>query len=252
MLLVSIDMNSYLAPTAASLGTDLRGICDRLRREGWRAIQLSAAMPGMRPRDLGASARRDLAATLRRTELIPAGMDLWIPLEHFLNPSTVDRVVAAFDSSCELASDIGITTLSVVLPASDQVEDEIREAIESASLRHGVVIANHRMPFEDASEMETAGIDPAACLAVERDPVDVVLQLAGRLVAPRLSDLTTTGLRGVPGDVGGRLDVRAYRAAVATVAPTRHVALDLRQVSLPWEVMRPVRDTWLASGPGGD
>ncbi|MBG83090.1 MAG: hypothetical protein CMJ40_00925 [Phycisphaerae bacterium] len=245
-------MNSYLAPTAASLGNDLRVICDRLRRDGWRAVQLSAAMPGARPRELGASARRDLAATLRRTELVAAGMDLWIPQEHFLDPSTVDRAVSSFDAACGLASDLGITALSVILPGPDQLDDEIREVIESSSVKHGVLIADHRMPYEHVDEIESAGLDPAACFSVDRDPVNVVLELAGRLVAPRLSDLIATGLRGVPGDVGGRLDIHAYRAAVATVASNRHVALDLRQLTSPWEGMRTARAAWLAAGPGED
>ena len=79
-------MLSHLAPTVASLGTDLRSILDRLHHEGWQAVQLSAAMPGTRPRDLGSSARRDLQATLRRNELLAAGMDLWIPREHYIDP----------------------------------------------------------------------------------------------------------------------------------------------------------------------
>ena len=244
-------MNSYLAPTAASLGNDLRLICDRLKRDGWWAIQLSAAMPGTRPRELGASARRDLAATLRRTELVPAGMDLWIPQEHFLDPSTIDRAVASFEAACGLAADLGITTLSITLPGSDQIDGEIREVVESSSVKHGVLIADHRVPSPETDDVESAGIDPAACFSVDRDPIEVVLELAGHLVAPRLSDLVSTGLRGIPGDVGGRLDIQAYRAAVDTVAADRHVVLDLRQVTSPWEGMRTARSAWRAAGPGG-
>lgn len=245
-------MNSHLAPTAASLGNDLRLICDRLRRDGWRSIQLSAAMPGARPRELGASARRDLAATLRRTELVPAGMDLWIPQEHFLDQATVDRAVTSLDAACDLAADLGIATLSITLPGSDQLDAEIREVIESSSAKHGVLIADHRMPSRDSDDLCSAGIDPAACFSVDRDPVEVVLELAGRLVSPRLSDLVSTGLRGIPGDAGGRLDIQAYRAAVETVASDRPVVLDLRQVTLPWEGMGIARSAWQSAGPGGE
>lgn len=243
-------MNSYLAPTAASLGTDLRVICDRLHREGWRAIQLSAAMPGTRPRELGASARRDLAATLRRTELIPAGMDLWIPQEHFLDSATVDRAIASFDAACSLASDLGISALSVVMPDPAQVDEQVLEVIQGSSVKHGVLIADHRIPYADVNEIEAAGIDPAACLSVDRDPVDVVLELSARLVAPRLSDLATTGFRGVPGGSGGRLDIQAYRASVATVLPNSHMTLDLRQLTTPWQCMNAARAAWRAAGPG--
>ena len=140
--------------------------------------------------------------------------------------------------------------MSVALPGPDRLDDEIREVIESSSVKHGVLIADHRMPYENVDEIECAGIDPAACFSVDRDPVNVVLELAGRLVAPRLSDLVATGLRGIPGDTGGRLDIHAYRAAVATVSPNRHVALDLRQLTLPWEGMKTARAAWRAAGPG--
>ncbi|MEE2907143.1 MAG: hypothetical protein VX527_04840 [Planctomycetota bacterium] len=243
-------MQAYLAPTVASLGTDLRASCDRLHREGWQAVQLSAAMVGTRPRDLGSSARRDLLATLRRVELVAAGIDLWIPREHYLDAATVDRVVSAIDAACSLAADLGIATLSVQLPEPDAMEPEAREAIHTSAAHRGVILADHRLQV-GVAESNGAGLDPAACFAMEQDPVEVAIELGTRLVAPRLSDLLSTGLRGPVGSAGGRLNVTAYRAAVVTVAPQRPVVLDLRQLPSPWDALEVGRQAWRAAGLDG-
>lgn len=240
-------MQAYLAPTVASLGTDLRATCDRLHREGWQAVQLSAAMAGTRPRDLGSSARRDLLATLRRVELVAAGMDLWIPREHYLDASTIDRVVATIDAACSLAADLGVTTLSVQLPEPETMESAACEAIQTSAARRGVILADHRMKAV-LSESNGAGLDPAACFATEYDPVEAAIELGTRLVAPRLSDLLSTGLRGPVGSAGGRLNVTAYRAAVVTVAPQWPVVLDLRQLPSPWDALETGRQAWQAAG----
>ncbi|MFZ9880777.1 MAG: hypothetical protein ACO3QC_05185, partial [Phycisphaerales bacterium] len=55
---------------------DVRVALELVSRLGYRGAQLSAADPATRPRDLGASARRDLAAALARSELACAGIDL--------------------------------------------------------------------------------------------------------------------------------------------------------------------------------
>ena len=86
-----------LAPTLGPLAELLapRSVFDRLSELGYRYVQLSAAQPGLRPRELDKSARRDLLATLRRREMSPAGVDLWIPPDHFLASATVDRAAEA-------------------------------------------------------------------------------------------------------------------------------------------------------------
>ncbi|MCH2133293.1 MAG: hypothetical protein MK116_06045 [Phycisphaerales bacterium] len=243
-------MESLLAPTAASLGADLRQVCDRLHQDGWRAVQLSAAMPGTRPRDLNASARRDLAAMLRRMELVASGLDLWIPREHFLDSSTVERAVDAIAAGCELAHDLSIDSLSVQLPEAEVLDPAAGEAILAAAAHRGVMLADHRV-CSGPPESTAAGLDPAACLSMDRDPVEDVIMLGSSLVSPRLSDLLTTGLRGPVGAPEGRLDLAAYRAAVVTIARERPVVLDLRQLESPWNAMQIGRQAWAAAGTGG-
>src|SRR5690606_35381914 len=105
-----------LAPTLAALPGEPRRSIDRLHELGFRFIQLSATHPGLRPRELDQSARRDLLATLRRRERSPAGVDLWIPPEHFADAAQVDRAVAAAIAAIELAADLGRVPLSLALP----------------------------------------------------------------------------------------------------------------------------------------
>ncbi|MFM9144330.1 MAG: hypothetical protein ACKORL_02915 [Phycisphaerales bacterium] len=79
-----------LAATVAPLG-DPASAFAWLSAAGIRGAQLSATQPGMRPRELGESARRDLRATLVRLELVASGIDAWIPTSHFTDPATVER-----------------------------------------------------------------------------------------------------------------------------------------------------------------
>ena len=241
-------MTDLLAPTVAPLGTDFRGLCERLHRGRWRAVQLSAAMPGMRPQDLGASARRDVAATLRRLELRPAGLDLWIPREHFREPGLVDRAVHAVEAACGLAADLSIPTLSLHLPEPDEVEPAVIDTMLSSASRAGVILADHA--DHAAPPAAAAGLDPAASLAIDDDPVAVALGLGQSLVAPRVSDLLTSGFRGALGLPDGRLELPAYRAAVSTVSPSSCVVLDLRQLENPWRALEQGRLAWESAGVG--
>ena len=243
-------MEQHLAPTAASLGKDFRQVCQRLHEDGWRAVQLSAGMPGVRPQDLGESARRDVAATLRRLELHPAGLDLWIPREHYLQSDTIDRVIGAITAACGLARDLGIEVLSLQLPEKEALGASVMETILSASSSAGVMLADHQLD-QIPPELTAAGVDPAACLAMNEDPVEIAIRMGASLVSPRLSDLLATGMRGPIGIPGARLDVAAYRAAVSTIAGGRSVVLDARQLESPWEAIRQGRAAWRASSLEG-
>ena len=71
-----------LAPTISDLDAAPRRAISQLSDAGFRAAQLSASQPGLRPRELDQSGRRDLLATLRRREVSASGIDAWIPPEH--------------------------------------------------------------------------------------------------------------------------------------------------------------------------
>ncbi|MCC6283976.1 MAG: sugar phosphate isomerase/epimerase [Phycisphaerales bacterium] len=218
---------------AALPGLPARQALSWAGESGFRAVQLDVAAPGLRPRDLDRSARRDLAATLRRLELACSGLDLWIPPAHFADASRVERACEAVERACEMADELArlgesARVVSLMLPPSPLAGAP--ERLGAAAALHGVALADHRHPAA-ALQIESiaVGIDPASVLAAGGDPLRALAGAGARLIAARLSDLTGAG-RASPGLPGGRLDVRAYLATLALAPGVRHITLDLRQV----------------------
>lgn len=201
---------------------------------GVRTIQLDAAMPTLRPRDLDRSARRDLAALLRREELDLSGADLWIPANHYTTPAHQDRAVHACAQAMELLADLASLNAQasgvLAIRLDGQTPIGVLDALAATSDATGVRIADCAWPPADPADRPAligVGLDPAALLAAGTDPVQAVGPLASRLVSARLSDLAD-GLRIEPGT--GQLDLPAYRAALSIARGVGHVVLDLRQV----------------------
>jgi len=238
---VENPLGPTIAPFVAS-GLDPRDALRHLHASGVRFVQWSAALPGLRPRELDRSARRDLAVRLRRLELAPSGIDLWIPEAHLLDPAACDRAVAALRDAIDLAADLDRVPLSTSLPPG--LPAEIIEAIGHHAGARGVAVANHDV---SASYHEIGlGLDPARWLGrPDADPVARLTAEAGPPVAIRWSDADDAG-RCEPGL--GRLDLRAFRATLGVVAPGRPVALDLRAARDPAEAVRRCRDRWERAG----
>ncbi|MCA3006322.1 MAG: hypothetical protein LW650_06985 [Planctomycetaceae bacterium] len=204
-------------------------------RAGFRCVQLSAAAPGLRARDLDRSARRDLAATLRRQGLALSGLDLWIPPEHFRLADRQDRAVSATLGAIELTTELvrldggpaARPVLAVGLPAD--IPDAVLSTLTNHAAHHGCTLADHAWPRTASSAAAGLGkgVDPAAVLMAGGD----VLQAAasGPLASARLSDVTFAGRCG-PGSPGGRLDLLAYHAALHAANWLSWVTLDLRLV----------------------
>ena len=224
-----------------------RGALDWAAGLGLGAVQLDAAMPGARARELDRSARRDLAAGLRRRGLALAGLDLWIPAEHFADPAHQDRAIAATVEALGLASDLASLNAShgaaaapvvcVTLPA--EVPDEVLSAVSP----HGT-ITDCAWP---ACERAATGFDPAAVIAAGEDPVMTVAGPGGPPACARLSDLSAAG-RCVPGVEGGRLALDAYSAMLVTLGYERPVVLDLRGLRSPAEAARLAIHAWRSAG----
>jgi sugar phosphate isomerase/epimerase len=238
-----------LAPTLAALETEPRAAFDRLRAMGFRYVQLSATQRGMRPRELDRSARRDLAATLRRREMSIAGVDVWIPPRHFTDDAHADRAVAAALEAISFAADLGRCPVSVTLPVGhDEAERSVAapliEALVTRASHLGVVLADHAVPVQQRDGVQV-GIDPAAWLAAGEDPATAVSQHAARVACVRLCDLLTSGMRGsIDDEEEGRLDVTAYRVAVSLGALAQPVVADARQWRDPWGGLERTRKTW--------
>jgi sugar phosphate isomerase/epimerase len=202
---------------------------------GFRAIQLDATMPGIRPRELDRSARRDLAAILRRSELTLSGLDLWIPPEHFLSSSLVARAVEAAIQAIGLAAELstlagGSSTpvVSVLLPG--ELPADVLQSLADAALRASAEIADHAAEPRHGPLPLRIGIDPAALLLAGVDVISTTSKAGSNLASARLSDASLAG-RTAPLSPAGRLDAPAYAAALSVVAYSRPVVLDLRGVA---------------------
>jgi sugar phosphate isomerase/epimerase len=230
-------LNQFLSLSLAGLAasdhsSDPRAAVQWAAALGYRAVQLDASAPGIRPRELDRSGRRDLAALLRRLELSFSGLDLWIPPAHFADPAQADRALAATSAALELAADLSRlvagdgSRVSVTLP--EKATPALVESIASAADRVGARIADHQWPLRSGGDGPLGiGIDAATLLAAGADPAAEVSRLPGIPASARFSDFAPGG-RVAVGE--GRLDVLAYRVALATKGYMRSMVVDLRGV----------------------
>ncbi len=241
-----------LAPTLAALGDRPRTAIDRLAGLGFRAVQLSASQPGLRPRELDRSGRRDLKTRLSRLELTLAGLDLWVPDAHLRDPARADRAIAAIQAAVELAAELGRVALSLMLPEREDAVSPISailDAVVEKALRFGVPLADCAVPPSDRAEVGV-GIDPAVWMSHGHDPVEAVRVHADRLCSVRLSDLAATGERVPAGATEeSRLDLPDYRAMLQTQGYDGPVVVDLRGRGDPWVDLDTVKRAWRLAGP---
>ncbi|MDX1683319.1 MAG: hypothetical protein R3336_09380, partial [Phycisphaeraceae bacterium] len=164
-----------LAPAIGPLvrsGLSVRQALDRVRAAGFEAITLDGTVRDLRARHLSRQARRDVSATLRRANLEPAGLDLFIPRPEFLQADTVDRALAATLDAIELAADLGNLPVHLALPV-DNLGSQVREALLGRADTCGVTLGVHAEdaldPLEEWIRDSAAahlgiGLDPAALL----------------------------------------------------------------------------------------
>lgn len=254
---MTIDTRPNLAATIAPLaaGDEALGVREALAwisSIGYRGAQLNAADPATRPRDLGPSARRDLAATLARQELCCAGIDLFVPSAHFLDPALQSRALDAVLSAIGLAADLGRAPVTAPLPDEPRTEraaaslSGLRQAIAAEAERVGVTVllaapvplgsgAPSPAPIEQPFR---AFLDCAAVLAAGGSPEGEIVRLGSALGAVRVVDLLRSGLRGpILEPRESRLDALAVRMA-CEIAPAardgRPIAIvDARQWTDP-------------------
>jgi hypothetical protein len=218
-----------------------------------RGLALDAARPDCRARDLGRSARRDLAAMLRRTELELAGIDLFIPPEHYTDPVRAERAFETVEQTAILAAELARLVagrsrpvVSITLTAS--LPEHEREALTAVFEKHGAIGADHTPDSPHPSAWLGTGIDPAACFLAGADPAALATQPG--VVALRLSNLNATGRCPVNAE-GGRLDLPAYTGATLT-SGLHWITADTRACAEPARAVRAALDAWrtLTALPG--
>ncbi|MBX3360884.1 MAG: hypothetical protein KF705_05495 [Phycisphaeraceae bacterium] len=239
-----------------------RGLIEWAARHGARGVRLDASARGLRARELERSGRRDLASLLRRLDLRFAGIDLWIPPQHFTDPARSGRAIEAVAETISLCSDLATLAMhvpgrsvSIMLPRD---ADEAARAIQAAAERAGVRVADHGEGAEPRSLPDGpigVGLDAAALLARSIDPALEVSRMCGtsgsRLVSVRVTD--TDGIGRVP--IGnGQLDVTGLAASLAAAHGGRtdagEAVLDLRAVRDQAVAMAEGIDVWEATGIG--
>jgi len=258
MAQISHGSDLRLAPTLGPLvqtsGQPPRRALSRIAEQGFSAVQLDATLPGLRPRELDKTARRDLTVTAKRLGLSIAGIDFFIPAEHYSDPHHIDRAVAAAIAACTLAGDLGRVPVSLNLPIGKADPATLQIIFDSADA-HGVTLAIHdeadmkglsRWLDSHAPPHVGIGLDPAALLIREADPSALAQKLADALRVARLSDASKGQGDGGRQVVGvGSLAVMPYRVSV-DLAPNRvgPVVLDVRGLTSPLDAMRAGKAAW--------
>ena len=243
-----------LAPLVQSAGLPPRKALSLVSEQGFSAVQLDATLAGIRPRELDVTARRDLLVTARRSGLTIAGIDFFIPADHYSDPQHLDRAVASAIAACDLASALGRVPVSLNLPMK-KVDASLVGMIADSADAQGVSLAIHdeadldgltRWLKSNAPPHVGVGLDPAALLIRDTDPSLSAQSLSSSLRVARLSDASrgqSDGGRQVLG--AGSLSVMPYRVSV-DLAPNRigPVVLDVRGLLSPLEAMKSAKSVW--------
>lgn len=233
-----------LRPDGGVPWSEPRAAIEWVAQNGFRCVQLDAAMPGLRPRELDRSARRGVVSLLQRLELSLSGLDLWIPAEHFSRPDTQQRAIDAVESAIALAADCrragAMLTVSVNLP---DPAAPWRAHLAGVASRHGVPLANFSSLDTDTADPTAIGLglDPAHVLEQNAELSASIARASQALLAARLSDWN--GSRRVP--IGrGKLDLMAYGASLSAAAFSRPVVLDVRDLQEPLNSALEARTMW--------
>ena len=224
----SLSLSGLALCEGSAWGHEPRAVLEWACGLGYRVVQLDVTMPGLRPRDLDQSARRDLRGTLARRGVAISGLDVFIPPTHFVLGEFVDRAAGAVRDALDLSAGWGTVPVSVVLPAG--TGEEVVASLVSHAERVGVGLADCAWP----TRVRTTGapglcvsIDPAAVILAAADVGGAVAGAGGRVVSARLSD-AVGGVRAEAGAPGGVLDVDAYRIALSLAGYAGPLVCDLR------------------------
>lgn len=215
-----------------------RAVIEWVAGLGFRAVHLDASAPGLRPRELDRSARRDLAATLRRNGLGFTGLDLWIPPAHFEDPARGDRALASLAGAITLAGELGtlmgvrgVGGVGVCVSLPPGLDGSLRRTLGEQGDRAGVVIEDYGATEPGATFPPIApGFDSARAILRGEKPESVLARLASALRSLRLNDADDTGRRPLG---RGLVDLDAMLALHATLAPSLPIVTDLRGLHDP-------------------
>lgn len=172
------DLACSLRGLAASTEVEAasaRGLIGWVNSMGYRAIALDGTHPELRARSLDRSARRDLAASLKRSQLGLSGIDVFVPAKHFADREHADRATAAVYGAIELARELGSLGAGSHAVVCFALPDEPMEGVDSEiaaqAERFGVTVAVVRRDVTgleravDVDALIDAGVEPAERIA---------------------------------------------------------------------------------------
>lgn len=230
---LSVSLCSLRLP-GVTASPDPRVLLERLAGSGIRAVQLDATMPGLRPRELDQSARRDLTGFLRRRGLAMTGIDLFIPPGHFLDAATQDRAVDALVSALGLAQAVGEgASRQVCTRLPSGFPSAMENAILATAIRDGVTVVDHRWPIPDATTAPRhgglrVGLDSTELSASGASWAHAVQVAGDRLASARLRAGTIAAAS--PRDQ----DLRDMLIALAGAGYDGPLVVDARGAPEPW------------------
>lgn len=226
-----------LASHAHAPSLTARGLIEWVSAQGCRAIVLDAIHPEMRPRDLGRSARRDLAASIRRAELEWKGIDVFVPAAHLVSVEHSDRALAAVLGAIDLAGELrtmGIGDEPVVtLDLPDEPVEGVERTIADAAERAGVIAAC----VSDAH--------PALKRAIDLD----AMHEAGADVVGALTSYRTVQVRWGGPKAERRVDLISVTGALAIRTEPCAAVLDLSRSAEPAHTVSRALDAWARANP---
>ena len=243
---------SGLDPAAIGLpvrGRGARELIESIGRGVIRAVQLDLTMPGLRPRELDRSSRRDLAGLLRRVELGCSGFDVFLPPEHFLNSAHVDRAMSAVMGAIEFAGEFagfskGRETLGsagraidpVCVRLPDGMPGTLLSALIACGHKWGVDIADFaacRRDVDGESAAMLVGLDTAEVVARGEEIAVEVAGAGPSLAAVRWTNVLRgmPGVRCEPGDARGSVGAAELGALLSITGFGGYVVVDVRGVA---------------------
>lgn len=226
-----------LASHAHAPAASAKGLLDWMSQAGARAVVLDATHPELRPRDLGRSARRDLASAIRRSELAWKGIDVFVPTAHLASCEHSDRALSAVIGAIELAGELAAFNIGehavVTFDLPDEPVDGVVREIVSAAERAGVL---------------------AACLrdghAGLRRAVDLdALAEAGVDAVGAVTSATTAQVRWGGPRVERRVDLLAVTGAMAIRTEPCSAVLDLSKSMEPARTIDAAIVAWSKADP---
>jgi sugar phosphate isomerase/epimerase len=227
----SVSLVGLVLRPAAPWGGDARSALAWACASGVQAVQIDATMPGLRPRELDTSARRDIRALARRQGVTISGVDLFIPPTHFIEAANIDRAMHAARAALELARDLAedASTAQVATELPEKLAESTLADLRSSAQQVGASLADCAWPPRAIASSTHAdvriGIDPAAVFATGQDLLASIAKLPGTPVHARLSDLSASG-RVEAGK--GRLDIMTYYVTLSTKGYAAPLVIDLR------------------------